>query len=431
MTAPVQAPAALAPDPVLPRRDELLDAARMGGRLAELLQPVRGGDGRLRSCTTVRARYRPGESLRVTYRVVDAAGEVLVSARMFTREKAAIKLARARDAAVDQGASPASVVYDESTGTVFWVFPQDRKLRGLEALIRPSPALRDVFGTPWVRSELMAYTPEKAATARCVDDAGATIGFAKVQTGSEGSRSVAVLRAARRGLVGDGPLRLPDAVGYLPAHHLALFSPAPGSPLHQLARTAVPDAMAALGAALTALHRQSTEGFAPFTRLDHDRIADAGALVRAARPDLGPLAGTLVRELLAARPAPGPTVLLHGDLHPKNVLVHDTGVSLVDLDQAGAGPAAAAPGRTLAWLWCPRPGDGIEPETAAAAADALLDAYQRPPGHGDLLWYAAAALLVERAARAVSRMDTATLTELDRVLATALRWVRGGEEQMP
>ena len=53
----------------------------------------------------------------------------------------------------------------------------------------------------------------------------------------------------------------------------------------------------------------------------------------------------------------------------------------------------------------------------------------RLAGTRDLLWYAAAALLVERAARAVSRVDVATLADLERVLATALRWAghRGAE----
>jgi aminoglycoside phosphotransferase (APT) family kinase protein len=139
----------------------------------------------------------------------------------------------------------------------------------------------------------------------------------------------------------------------------------------------------------------------------------------------------LVSALLASAPGAGPGVLLHGDLHPKNVLVHDDGVSLVDLDQAGAGPAAAELGSTLARLWAPRPGEPADPTTAALAADALLDAYGRPPARRALVWHAAAALLVERAARAVSRVDAATLAELDRVLATALEWVRHPEEDRP
>ena len=399
----------LAPDPALPRRDDLLDDALVGSRLGA------------KECTRLRAKYRMGESLRATYRLVDDTGSRLVSARMFVAGKAPVQLARARDALLREDAE-GSVLLDEPMSTIFWVFPHDRKLRGLDQLTCPPAALRDVFGTPWTDGELVAYMPEKAATARCLDESGATVGFAKVQVGDEGSRSVAALRAVRRGLAEGDVLRLPDVVGYLPERHLALYSAAPGRPWNQIDRAAVPEAMAALGAALSVLHRRPTDGFAPFTRLEPAGVAGAGRLVQAARPDLAALTGSLVDALLATTPEPGPTVLLHGDLHPKNVLVHDAGVSLVDLDQAGAGPAAAELGGTLARLWCPRPGDEIDATTADAAAAALLDHYHRPSAHEVLLWYAAAALLVERAVRAISRVDVPAMADLDRVLTTALGW---------
>lgn len=421
MNGQVETGVGLAPDVMLPGRDDLLDDAFMAERLGDLLRPT-WGDGLARECTRIRAKYRPGESLRATYRVGNGTSALLVSGRMFKPGAAAAQFARARKAALDQGGDPASVLLDERTSMVFWVFPQDRKLRGLGELTTPPPELRRVFGRPWVDSQLMAYTPEKAATVRCVDERGETVGFAKVQIGDEGERSVATLRAAGQDVTDYGTLRLPRAVGYLPERQMALFTVAPGRPLNQLERTAVPDAMAALGAALSVLHAMPTQGFAPFTRLDPDRIADAGRLVAAVRPDLAALCGELVDSLLSSPPPSRPRVLLHGDLHPKNVLVHDAGVALVDLDQAGTGPAAAELGGTLARLWCPRPGDPIEGETAAAAGEALLSSYARRPAHRDLMWHAAAALLVERAVRAVCRVDVAGIADLERVLGTAVRW---------
>ncbi len=411
----------LAADPALPRRDDLLDSAFVGARIEQLA--AASGGPPVRRCTRVRARYRRGESLRATYRVDDGAGgSRLVSARMFTAGKAAAKLAQARDAAAGGATATGSVLVDAVLDTVFWVFPADRKLRGLDELLAPSDAVRTLFDEPWARSELLAYTPEKAATVRCESASGTAVGFAKVQLGDEGRRSVGVLSAARRGLPAGGALHLPDAVAYLPDHHLALYSVAPGLPLHQLPRTQVPEAMTALGAALSLLHRQPTDGFAPFTRLDPERVGAAGELVAVVRPDLAVLVDSLVDVLLSAPPRQEPPVLLHGDLHPKNVLVHATGISLVDLDQAGVGAAAAELGGTLARLWCPRPGDEISAGAATAAADALLASYAPLPDRGVLRWYAAAALLVERAGRAVSRVDLATLAELERVLGTALDW---------
>ncbi len=115
---------------------------------------------------------------------------------------------------------------------------------------------------------------------------------------------------------------------------MVLFSPAPGCPLNQLPWVDYPDAMATLGAALSVLHAQPTDGFVPFTRLGPDQLVAAGDLVGAARPDLAPVTDGLVDVLLRTAPTPGPNVLLHGDLHFKNVLVHDYGVSLVDFDEA-------------------------------------------------------------------------------------------------
>lgn len=423
MSGPVRATVRLAPDPVLPRRDDLLDDRVVGALLDELLDDRARGGGNPVGCTRVRARYRRGQSLRATYRIGPEA-DALVSARMFPAANARAQFLRAREAAIAQGAAPGSVLFAEETHTVFWVFPQDRKLRGLGSLTDPPPELRGVFGAPWARSELMAYTPEKAVTVRCTDRDGRTVGFAKLQSGDEGRRSVETLRAVRRGVPERGPLLLPDVVAHLPEHHLALFSVAPGRPLHQVERAAVPRAMAALGAALSVLHAQPTAGFAPFTRLDPDQVRAAGRLVADARPDLAPVTGAVVAELLTTAPPRAPQVLLHGDLHPKNVLVHDAGVSLVDLDQAAAGPAAAELGGTLARLWCPRPGDEIDPATAAAAADALLGAYDGPPAPDVLRWHAAAALLVERAGRAISRVNVAVLDDLEPVLTTALSWAR-------
>ena len=429
MNSAVHAPAELAPDPLLTRRDDLLDDALAGVVLSRLLEDA--GHPRPHSCTRTRARYRRGEGLRATYQVHDELGPRLVSARMFAATKAAAKFVQARDAAVERGAPRGSVLFDESLATVFWLFPEDRKLRGLHHLMSPPPQARSAFGQPWSSSELVAYTPEKAATVRCLGEAGTTIGFAKVQLDDVPQRSVALLNAVRRGVPPGGPLSLPHAVALLPDHHMALYSPAPGTPLHELPRESVPDAMAHLGEALRVLHGLPTQGFSAFTRLASPRIREAGELVRSARPELAPLVGSLLDVLLSEPPAPAAPVLLHGDLHPKNVLVHQAGVSLVDLDQAAAGPAAAELGSTLARLWSPRPGDELPAPAAAAAGDALLAGYGRSPDHPDLVWYAAAALLVERSARAVNRVDLATLAVLDQVLTTALHWAAHRTEARP
>jgi hypothetical protein len=421
-----QLTALLARDPLLPLRDELLDGALVGPRLQQLLGE---GDGSAEAhCTRLRATYRRGESLRATYRLEGPAGARLVSARMFTAGKASAKLAQAEDDALRRGAPPGSVLVDDALDTVFWMFPEDRKLQGLAELTSPSLSTRQALDAPWSRSELVAYTPEKAATARWEDASGRVVGFAKVQVGHEGRRSVDALRAARRGVANDGSLRLPDAVAYLPERHLALFTPAPGRPLHELPQDRWPEAMAALGAGLAVLHRQPVDGFAPFVRLDPAGLDAAGEVLRQARPDLAPLVRSLVETLLLAPPGHGRTGAAARRPPPQE----RAGARRRDQPRRprpGRGRTGRGRGRRHAGrLWCPRPGDEITDDTASAAADAFLASYGQAPGHSDLLWYAAAALLVERAARAVHRVDVRTLAVLEEVLVTALRWAESRTE---
>lgn len=408
----------LTPDPVLARRDELLDADVMAARLAALL----GLADEPATCTRLRAKYRIGESLRVTFRVEAGESTHLVSSRMFPAEDAADQAAKAHVVARRSGASERAVLFDRELGTVFWVFPQDRKLRGLEQLTVPDASLRDIFGTPWARSQLMAYSPEKAATARCMDDGGATIGYAKVQVDDDGAHSVAAHRRAGRDLPADGPLVLPRGIAYLAQHHMAFYSPAPGVPMNTVPRSDLPAAMSALGAALTVLHDRPQQGFSAFTRFAPERVRRSAELVAAARPDVAADVLAASDLLLHSVPQPTRTVLLHGDLHPKNVLVHDAGVSLVDLDQAGTGPAEAELGGLLARMWWPRTADGLDATTAAAAADALLASYDPVLDQQALRWYAATSLLVERAVRAVNRVDPTGLRDLTAVAATARQW---------
>jgi aminoglycoside phosphotransferase len=418
MTVPAPRVVGLTPDPVLTRRDDLLDVAVM----AERLGPLLGLDAEPVTCTRLRAKYRIGESLRVTFRVEAGASSQLVSSRMFPPADAPDQAAKAHVVARRAGEPEGSVLFDAELGTVFWVFPQDRKLRGLSQLSVPDASLRDIFGTPWARSQLMAYSPEKAATARCMDATGAVIGYAKVQIDDDGAHSIAAHRRAGRDLPAGGPLVLPRGIAYLSQHHMAFYSPAPGVPLNTVPRSDVPAAMSALGAALTVLHDRPQQGFAAFTRFAPDRVRRSAELVAAARPDVAADVLAAADLLLRALPQATPTVLLHGDLHPKNVLVHETGVSLVDLDQAGTGPAEAELGGLLARLWWPRTADGFDADTAAAAADALLAAYGGIADPHALRWYAAASLLVERAVRAVNRVDPVGLGDLAAVAATARQW---------
>jgi Ser/Thr protein kinase RdoA (MazF antagonist) len=145
------------------------------------------------------------------------------------------------------------------------------------------------------------------------------------------------------------------------------------------------------------------------------------AAIGAARPDVADELHELRRRLAARRPG-GLTVLLHGDCHPKNLLVDDADVALIDLDQAGLGPAAADIGSYLARLRLATVVGRQSPEEEATMATAFLagyDAVRPQPTEDALRWHLAAALLAEQSLRGVNRVRSDVLVHLPGVLAAA------------
>lgn len=357
--------ALLAPDPALPQRDELLCPA----------SPDVG---------VVRCKYRVGESLRVLYR----AGDRLVAAR------------------VRAGGRPR-----------WWVFPDDRRLRGITELIAPTDELRALAGRPWVASEVAEYAPERSLTVRAVDGSDRATAYAKLY--APGSRDVAAL--ARRYRDVSAGVDAPAPLGW--RGDVLVLDVAPGRRWADVPACEAVGIAGRLGAAIARLHAVAPPPGTPeFGRLGGARLDGAVAAVSAARPDVaGALAA--VRSRLAFR-APNDTepVLLHGDCHPKNALDDGARLTLIDLDQAGTGPPAADIGSFLARL---RVGTITGQHTAAderALAAAFLAGYaghRAVPSCRGLAWHTAAALVAEQVVRAVNRIRPAVLASLAIVVDAA------------
>jgi Ser/Thr protein kinase RdoA (MazF antagonist) len=120
-------------------------------------------------------------------------------------------------------------------------------------------------------------------------------------------------------------------------------------------------------------------------------------------------------------------VCLHGDVHLKNGLLQARRIALIDLDQVGVGPTAADLGSAIAGLrFSALVGD--EHARGARLQQALLDGYasmRELPAPDALRWHVAAALLSERALRAVNRIRPDGLVHLGAVLADAHDVLRG------
>ncbi|HEY6748598.1 MAG TPA: hypothetical protein VI357_23125, partial [Mycobacteriales bacterium] len=244
-----------AADPALPARDLLLDPDAAGAHLGRLL----GRD--LDGCELVRVKYRIGESLRVTYRT--GPGE-LRTVRAFRDGGSA---AAARKAA--------GAVHDPELDAVWWTFPADRRLRDLAGVLRPGPDLA-ALAPGWVASELVEYSPERAATFRAVDAAGRAVGYAKAYapgTVDVAERAGRYERMAR--VLAAGGIGAPLPLGASAERTVLVMAAVPGVRWGELAGPALTGAVHRLGVAIGTLHDSGAEvaaGLPRFGRLDPRRV---------------------------------------------------------------------------------------------------------------------------------------------------------------
>ncbi|HEX8163421.1 MAG TPA: phosphotransferase [Pyrinomonadaceae bacterium] len=451
MSAPRSQPAArtragshagLARDPRLPQRDVLLDERAVASRLSATL----GANGQLAitDCERVRTKYRAGDSLRVLHRVRVGGVSYTVAARAYAAGESLRAYERAAASAVDC-APLRGVLHDAELETVFWTFPNDRKLAALSALRDAAPGWARRLAPGWISSRVVAYAPEKCATAECLDPRSRVVAYAKVYAGDEGRRVYDTYRAlARRLPTGDAEITIPRALAYDETHRTLLLAPAAGARIADLSDEELPRGYRRLGAALAALHNApAPEGLQPFTRLDAGRLRRAARAIAGARPDVRREACDLADELERRRARHGaePRVCLHGDVHSKNGILRGERLTLIDLDQCGTGHAAADLGSLLASLTYSRltadaaysPADATaHPSThtqGGALADAFLSGYssvRELPAPESLRWHTAAALLAERALRAVNRVRPEGLARLRELLREAAEILRKG-----
>lgn len=419
--------AGMAHDPRLPQRDLLLNEAELARRFSASL----GLNGRLSvsACARVRTKYRVGDSLRVLHRVRVGGRDYTVAARAFIAGESRRAYERATRSAV--GCAPLrAVMHDAELETVFWTFPNDRRLAGL-GLLRDVPAeLARLFAPEWVRSRLVAYAPEKCATAQCLDADSRVVAYAKVYASDEGRRVYRSYCALGRQLSSEGAaLRLPRALAYDDARRTLLLEPVEGRRVADLDAEELPGGYYQLGGALAALHSlRAPEGLPAFERLAPARMEQAAHVIGAVRPDVRPDVFRLAEELARLRVSSEEShVCLHGDVHPKNAVVREGTLTLIDLDQCAAGDPAADLGSLLASLKYLNVTSGAASSSTRALGEAFLAGYaavRALPSPRALRWHTAAALLAERALRAVNRVRPEGLARLHELLGAASEVLR-------
>ncbi|MGA9773567.1 MAG: aminoglycoside phosphotransferase family protein [Blastocatellia bacterium] len=408
----------LATDAAIPQRDLLLDCAEVARRLSAQL----GADGavEINRCERLRVKYSPGASLRVLHRIQVEAVSYVIAARTFTRGRSESAFDRARKRAVRSGAL-LPVARDAEFDTVYWTFPNDRKITKLSALASPPETLADICGEKWVESRIVAYAPEKCVTARCLSDRDELLAYVKIYSDEEPCSNDIYNALWEKIKDAKSRLRIPRVINFSEAHRALFLEPVAGRPIADLDKAEGPDGFRRFGIALALLHSLSVpDAFPAFERLDPNHLRKAAEVIGQARPDVAKLAFGLAEELCARRNAlTDKAVCLHGDAHPKNGIHHNDSVALIDLDQAGTGPAAADIGSLLAALSYYRRSGLLSSARERELRSMFLRGYAEArelPEPDSLRWHTAAALLAERALRAVSRIRPKGLERLNDLL---------------
>jgi aminoglycoside phosphotransferase (APT) family kinase protein len=415
---------ALAPDPAVPQRDRLLNLDAMAGHLSRSL----GRDGAvpLRWCRLECISYRPGRRLRAVYRVGIDGEDVLVAASTFSEGRVEAAYEHAMAGAVARAGPLGPVGYAAELDSVFWTFPNDRRLGHLSAVAEARADLSRLVDNRWTRSRLVKYNPETSAVVACLDDSSRVIAYAKVHEGDEGERAHRLHRAFARVAANSGP-RIARPIAYSHRYRTQLVEPVIGTSVHELAGAGLLAGLHAYGVALARLHSLPPDGVRADGRDALERLQRKAEAFRIVRPDvteqLSAVLGELSARLGVARE---PQVPIHGDANESNAILQVDQVALIDFERAGVGAASSDIGNVLGLIRYFRSVGLISALDERSRTVAFRRGYSSVRGlpHRDALRAHESAALVERAFRAVARLRAAALPHIPALLAEARSLLR-------
>jgi tRNA A-37 threonylcarbamoyl transferase component Bud32 len=300
------------------------------------------------------------------------------------------------------------------------VFPCDRKLLGLDQLITDKTLLRSSLDVDARVGGVAAYAPEKSVTLRCEDAFGRVIAYVKAYAEQKQAAEADGRYRRVSGLAAAAGLGVPRVLGFLPARHLLVLEAMPGRRLDELNGPELAVGLRGLGRALAGLHGLPAAAESALGRFTPDALYATANLLAHVRPDVGPHAHALAGRLADEGTFPG-SALVHGDVHLKNGLLAGEDVRLLDLDQCGRGHPAGDVGALLAALRQRRLVGELTSSQYEHLAAAFLAGYAE---HAEIdadavRWHTAAALLVDRAERAVHRVLPRSLERLPSLLLEA------------
>ena len=416
--------AAARPRPAVPHRDVLLDpvalaSASVGARRHARVKSASPGSGSCACGSTSGDRCRPRLA-----RPLAGGDHDRCPRRSFERGRAASRLCAGagrprRPPPRRSPRSPCSPISRPSSGP--------SRTTGASAALdartrRPAAALDRPRRRGVHARSCVAYVPEKAATARCVDAAGRPVAYVKAYDGRhaalQSSAGLVHARARRCGGHSAPP-------GSSASTRRGGPWPPKRSPAGRWPRSAPPRRpldLARLGAALAGLHAASPPpGLRrsivwPRTALGEAARAHRPRPARHGRRPAGWPARSSPRRGPASRSASTATSTARTRSSGRTASGWWTSIDV------RLGPAAADLGSLLAGLRYQRSSDALAGRPRApspARCSTANRSVRRAPRPGRAAWHTAASLLAERALRAVTRVRPAGLEHLGAVMEAA------------
>jgi Ser/Thr protein kinase RdoA (MazF antagonist) len=260
---------------------------------------------------------------------------------------------------------------------------------------------------------------------QCLSSQDDVLGYAKVYANDHNETCFKTYAALRQSAAAERrEIHFPEVIYHSVQHHILVLQALRGRRMADAQGHELLQAFVLLGNALAYLHALPVPAHLPdFPRFTDSHMQLAASSIAFVRPELAQQAAELCDALCIKKDqCSEQRVCLHGDVHPKNGILLERGVALIDLDQASLGSPAVDLGSLLAALRYERHVGLLTEADERTLADAFLSGYQRGgklPEAESLRWHMAAALFSERAFRAVSRIRLPGLLVLPELLNDA------------
>jgi predicted glycosyltransferase len=330
---------------------------------------------------------------------------------------------------------------------VAWGFPNDRKLPRLARLLDREYVARRIAERLELKSiptiaahDIVHYVPEQSCIVRItviVDplrhpDRSLTL-YIKMYHNDDGQWTFAYMRDLSKNQVKTTAVQILAPFDYWPDDRVLLQHEVPGIPLAEFRRDCCQwlDHMPLAAESLAALHRAnvfdgSSKG-ADDWPARFGRVVDLVGRVRPASVDrLREVTGILIGQLPDVQA--DASVLLHGDLHPRNILIHDGRAALIDFDNVRVGCPCQDLRSFIAGLHYLGVSSGQPSGLIDNAATSFIDAYQtcvaREISPSALRWHTAACIVAERMYRCVTQIHAGRGHLLDDLIELSHRLVR-------